>query len=873
MAYNDLASAMAIPSATLVAQSWIGPDVHMIRTCGYASQGDGGDSLWIDYGTTKPPHQCFLGPSQDGRYWGPGQPWVDPRALGAPCNTVVFGDGAIDAGSVSRLSIGDYTFSNSDIGKPICVTKHLGIFPGPGSDAVTNTVFTVISGVVAGTGTCLLAASIPAAATQLSGWFGNDDAAAINAVLSASGTNFVNPQNINAPFMTNFLGTGLNQWQIGTIGCYFRNWAVNQGTIGAVGFGRNRALYSAASSINFISGSQIRFDKGVKLIANPAWVSGVAPLGQALMQNAGDGTFANNPLSCWFNSFEDLYLDGMGMTPKVFWFINGQFPGFKGLQQISQPLVTGGTAAQIGPGTNAYGGSVFNSRGVANWVITAPSSSLATYLGNTAIGFQWAASASDNRMTGNIDIAGFATGYDDEGGDNSVLGDVHPFTSGAFGYMPIAAKFASSGSYVSRLVLDTPCSPNAVVPGVPQAQGLLLAGADATFGEVYLVCNNSFRDNAGAALISGNTDGIVVNSLNPGNSRTVIGTLKATRSNSNALWANVVNASTSNGIHPIQINDFNGDGNWQSLGYTDWKKIQQKGAAVNSLSLLSLLTQANKGASGSQLWTPAELGSQVAFWFDASLPTWSLDKQPINNVYAAQRLANWHSRSGTGLGIQTGQAEMPIFNTGAWSIGSGFQGASGQVDFDGANDWLQLFGGNDPPFPPNVNQSPYTSMYVFCVMIAQNQGSAGYVASIGGTSWTAQQSFNGTTMNWGGVNGGAGSMAFTANAPMLTTGIWSGAASTNGATGRVNGADNAAAGSLGATPGTEVTVGAINHGSTGWANMTIAEMVIVFGTLTDGSHTSTTAQTRLVEGYLAWKWGIQASMVGGWGFSGGAPTA
>lgn len=250
-----------------------------------------------------------------------------------------------------------------------------------------------------------------------------------------------------------------------------------------------------------------------------------------------------------------------------------------------------------------------------------------------------------------------------------------------------------------------------------------------------------------------------------------------------------------------------------------------------------------------RLWTPHVLKSSLSFWQDCA------DQSTITIVTG---VSEWRDKSGNNRHFtQATGANQPSYS------GTGFLGLPG-ITFDGINDNLRLTG-----ISGQITNQTHGVYWVFC-RISSNALGAGYNPTISvfpsnGTSDLGalhyiKQSNNlgasypyynapgnvsydltsGTTYN----NGIGYVMSFQANAPTGAT-AWSV---------HRNGTLEDSTGGIG-TPNTSNDGYVLAHqiNAVRYLNCVFAEVLMV---------QNTNARIRqIVEGYLAWKWGLQSSLI------------
>jgi hypothetical protein len=253
-------------------------------------------------------------------------------------------------------------------------------------------------------------------------------------------------------------------------------------------------------------------------------------------------------------------------------------------------------------------------------------------------------------------------------------------------------------------------------------------------------------------------------------------------------------------------------------------------------------------------WTPAALGSNVAVWLDAA------DANTV--VLNGSNVSQWNDKSGNGShATQSTSAQQPTYSA------TSFSGQPG-ITFDGSNDslrtltnvmrntthgvywvWRRVGAGTGDTYRPSIAGHPTTAgadRGVLHFVKNNNNLGASYPYYFGGSNFSYDlgsgtayasnvgyvQSFQSNTTGWGVWRNGA--------LEGTTNGIGTPDSSING-----------------------YILGA-QYTPARYSNIVMSEVVIVESTDT------TTRQ--LVEGYLAWKWGLQTSLPAGHPYRNAPPT-
>jgi hypothetical protein len=250
------------------------------------------------------------------------------------------------------------------------------------------------------------------------------------------------------------------------------------------------------------------------------------------------------------------------------------------------------------------------------------------------------------------------------------------------------------------------------------------------------------------------------------------------------------------------------------------------------------------------LWTPAQISTE--FWVDASDSSTLFDATTGGSTPAdGDPVARWEDKSGNGRHItQSTVGQRPLRQTAS-------QNSLDIVEFDGSND--------------NLNRSAFMPNTFTAFMVGKKRD-----LSVVRMAWLSQ---NNNTFNAGRLilfsERNLGSILARLQVGTFgdATGTPSGAFSQwgytrNGTSGNVY--RNAV--------GTSVTTGSAtiqavdfslgrdnNANTTGCTDMDIGEVIVLSGV-------ASTSDRQIIEGYLAWKWGIQGDLPAGHPYEFSAPT-
>lgn len=546
---------------------------------------------------------------------------VDPRDIGAKADVWTFTYGQIQAGALNVLILPNALWRPSAVtpGNPI-VVRGVGV---GGADLVTTIVSASGNQI-----TMAASASGPFSGAVISGYFGTDDAPAINAAIQAN--SFPSgPWSVTATQPT-WGGTNNSAGE----------WIQGPAKIVLKSYGRNNGMIGILSPIRLSTGCQIEFQTSV--IALPGF-SGQAMIhqnvnGSGVTQQVGMVRVYNARLLCSGFAQIGIWLE---------YCFNVEFLGNVNIFQA------GLTGVRIGNVSGGGGSSLCSFTGRVNCTgVSIGSAPVGTTRDNTGtIGFQYIGNTADNTVNGDVWCQGFRTGYWDNGGSNNkVHGTVHCWTGRLFGYMTTAVRLGGGGYYISRILSDSAAN----VSGSP-AYAVLIEGVG-HIGEVNTVWNFNSNDTVSNQFIE-------IQNNTSGSSNVIIDAVLAYTNNASYKIAAVIAGTTSNLI----INSISTDGNYNSLGYN----LESVNRANADATLQSQITNINSVLPG-QPWTPSQLTvSQMPLWLDAA----QTNTLTINN---SNQVTAWASRIGTAV------ATVPTSYTAPTYSATGFRSTKPGVTFDGA---------------------------------------------------------------------------------------------------------------------------------------------------------------------------------------------
>jgi len=228
-----------------------------------------------------------------------------------------------------------------------------------------------------------------------------------------------------------------------------------------------------------------------------------------------------------------------------------------------------------------------------------------------------------------------------------------------------------------------------------------------------------------------------------------------------------------------------------------------------------------------KLWTPSEISTKA--WYDA------YDLSTI--VQSGGFVSQWNDKSGNSLNLaQAVGANQPI--TGTRTING-----VNALDFDGVSDYIVRGSG-----------MPDGDVMVFGVFNADALTYGVWFGNAGSGGAKSRQYLQDSKVDFG--NGGlVFSPALSAGQPYVVMGQVDdlGNSSVHGY--RINGGALTTGGTQRATPQASMAAGA-NAGGVGFFNGIIGEVIVVNSLLSDSDR-------QKVEGYLAWKWNLEANFPAG----------
>ncbi|MDR3503102.1 MAG: hypothetical protein P4L79_11050 [Legionella sp.] len=466
---------------------------------------------------------------------------------------------------------------------------------------------------------------------------------------------------------------------------------------------------------------------------------------------------------------------------------------------------------------------------------------------------------SDNSLD-EAKIQGYKIGFYEGGSNNRISGEAHCWTGIAGGEMLYAFYLGGITNYYGRLYVDSPYGFNGV-SGTTSAVGVLLAGA-CTINSVGCTINTT-----------SSSTGAVDNSLvlircisTTSWGKNVINNVEVTTANTSAVrWQGIVDGNVgSNGVTTatlanLIINNIVAQTNsYYYMNYNTTIFTAQTAISYQTTSINSLQTQVNNlqltSAGGS--WIPNIISSEVLAWFDVS--------NTASMIFNGNNVSTINSLIGNGALANYNSAGQPTYNA------TGFNSVKPALIFNGTSQMLSATSANLITNQLNIR--------IFVVIQPQNITSTNYLMCIPNSSTTEYYNLRmRMTSNTAGDIGnvGSGTLGFTPTAatPFLVTTGMSIPSSTLGSTVtqyvRFNGATGAitsgTAGTSGNVTSNLLTIGGANYISA-FGTLGLAEIIVLTGT--PGANDS---EDRKIEGYLAWKWGIQTSLPVGHPYYSAAP--
>jgi len=236
--------------------------------------------------------------------------------------------------------------------------------------------------------------------------------------------------------------------------------------------------------------------------------------------------------------------------------------------------------------------------------------------------------------------------------------------------------------------------------------------------------------------------------------------------------------------------------------------------------MLGLGLGLNKLRISSVAWNPAQLGASLALWLDA--------EDTASITLNGSTVSQWSDKSGNGRNVsQAMAANQPTYTA------SGLNGKP-VLTFDGG-DWFSNLSLSLPQFSVSLVETATQNTALIYYPVGFGTGGI----SVGGTNFGQKFAINGTT-----------SLQSTENSVLNAPTIVFGGSNNLGRQIAVNG--NSPATDVTTQSITQITIGQRSDGF--WQFFgTIAEVVLTNNLL------STTDRQKL-EGYLAWKWGMEANL-------------
>jgi len=252
--------------------------------------------------------------------------------------------------------------------------------------------------------------------------------------------------------------------------------------------------------------------------------------------------------------------------------------------------------------------------------------------------------------------------------------------------------------------------------------------------------------------------------------------------------------------------------------------------------------------SSGALWTPAEI--TTALWLDAA-DAGTLWADTAATTHATGLTARWDDKSGNGRNAtQATSGNRPT--TGSVTVNS-----LNALDFDGSNDRFGL----SSYIPANASGSALTAFAVANSTANSNRAILNTRPTSATQGWVLRTT---TTTNLQYFHTGA-----TPNPERtISTGVNLLGFVRNGldVTLADNGSLSSAVTTSGFTASTQaLIIGAESGGGFNYFDGPICEIILVESVLTTG-------ERQIIEGYLAWKWGLEANLPSGHPYEFGPPT-
>ena len=291
-------------------------------------------------------------------------------------------------------------------------------------------------------------------------------------------------------------------------------------------------------------------------------------------------------------------------------------------------------------------------------------------------------------------------------------------------------------------------------------------------------------------------------------------------------------------------------GGWSGGTFSSMRVSDRNGATVAVTTRGS--DRGFRGVRTATNWAPNLLGSSLALWLDAS---------DTSTITSATGVSEWRDKSGNGRHFgQTTANRQPAY------VVSGINGL-GSLSYDGVNDVIERASGSwgfEYPmthfivFRPISYNQPYNTLFEFYTdatgmnagwgsLIKNNARSAVYMTSTGG-----QPNYDGN-----------GSLTYPVNNNYIFSSTVGDSSIQSWGNGIADGAFTSTWTSRTNRGSLNFQIGATTHFNR-FPTQQIGEVIIL-------SSTASQATRQLVEGYLAWKWGIQASLPAGHPYKNRAP--
>jgi hypothetical protein len=544
--------------------------------------------------------------------------YVDPRDYGAKADAWVFNDGTIVSGNLSQVVLTHSGFQASAVTAGNSITLR-GAGSG-GADLVTT-----IASFVAPS-TINIAEPAAGALANVSGIFGTDDAGAINLALAANG--FQSPFQPNGQFPTIPNNSGVDGW-----------WQfMGRRVVLASGGARNTSLFGVLSPIRMTSGAILDFQTDVAALGG---FNGQAVVHQ-IVNGSGFGVLVTRAVlirprvlcdrnaanGVWIENASECAIDGDG-------YVRGA---------TSNPF-------KLGPDAQEVSGSRCIVTAVNGRLVVENFSSSGTFQNSaSSIGVYMTAFATDNSFCCDVDCVGYRTGYQDNGGNNTVGGELHVWTGANQGYMTSGVVLNGGGFDIRNIFIDSPLAgEGAGSPTLPMPCYGVVINAPGNIGTIGSTVNldvGTLDDSITLVKFNyaGTSGGVTIGSIH-------------SNSAAGVNFANIVDASAGN-VDLLTIGSIQGDGRWYNVGYVTPVADLQAQITTNNNDLVAEIDAINEVLPGAP-WTPTQIIGNLGAWFDAN------DSASIT-LNGSSQVTSWRSRAGAAVANTAASSTSPLYSATGW---------------------------------------------------------------------------------------------------------------------------------------------------------------------------------------------------------------